>query len=135
MRYCILLDAIKNQAKLLPLTPGVSLLENAYKVMGCRSVQLLPLYPGRIPEGYEAVTDDEVWCRICTKVFNPLASWLYGTDDHGTPIMNNVVIFKVKRDDLTGMTEEEAQSIADDLNSRADEIYDLTMFRALMVNQ
>lgn len=131
MRYCVLLDAMENRAKLLPLTPGVSLLENAYKAMGCRSVQLVPLYPNRIPEGYEAVTDDEVWCRDGTKIFNPLASWLYGCDDHGTPIMNNVCIFKVKRDDFTGMTEEEAQTIADGLNSRADEIYDLTMFKAL----
>ena len=131
MKYCVLLDALENRAKPLPLKPGVSLLENAYKVMGCRSVQLVPLYPDRLPKGYEAVTDDEVWCRDGSKVFNPLASWLYGCDDHGTPIMNNAAVFKVKRDDFTGMTEEEALQICADLNARADEIFDLTMFKVL----
>ena len=131
MKYCVLLDAMENKAKPLPIKPGVGLLQTAYKAMGCNHVQLLPLHPERTPGGYEAVTDEELWCRDGTKIFNPLASWLYGCDEHGKPIMNNVVIFKIRRSDFIGMPEEEALQICADLNARADEIYDLTFFKAL----
>ena len=131
MKYCVLLDAMENRAKVLPIKPGVSLLQTAYTAMGCDQVQLIPLYPDRLPKGYEAITDENLMLRNDTKIFNPLASWLYGCDDHGTPILNNVVIFKVKGYNFTGMTEEEAEQITGDLNARADEIFDLTMFKAM----
>jgi len=129
MKCCILLDAVENVAKVIPVKKGTKLLQTAYSLMGCDSVQLIPLYPDRLPKGYEAITDENTFGK--TKIFNPLASWLYGCDDHGSPIVNNVVIFKVKRDDFTLMEEDEARKIAEDLNSRADEIYDLTMFKVM----
>ena len=132
MKYCVLLDAMENRAKALPIKPGVSLMQTAYKAMCCDQVQLIPLYPDRLPKGYEAITDENLMMRDgATKIFNPLASWLYGCDDHGTPILNNVVIFKVKGSNFTGMTEEEAEQITSDLNARADEIFDLTMFKVM----
>lgn len=136
MKYCVLLDAMENRAKALPIKPGVSLLQTAYTAMGCDQVQLIPLYPDRLPKGYEAVTDENLMLKDgVMKIFNPLASWLYGCDDHGTPILNNVVIFKVNGYNFAGMTEEEAERIAGDLNARADEIFDLTMFKAMTAQQ
>lgn len=136
MKYCVLLDAMENRAKAIPFKPGVSLLQTAYKAMGCDQVQLIPLYPDRLPKGYEAITDENLMLKDgATKIFNPLASWLYGCDVHGTPILNNVVIFKVKGSNFTGMTEEEAERIAGELNAHADEIFDLTMFKAMTAQQ
>ena len=129
MKYCVLLDCLANRAKPIQRFRNTGLLETAYQLMNCDTVQLIPLYPDRLPKGYEAVCDENTWGK--TTIFNPLASWLYGCDDHGTPIMNNAVIFKVKGDDFAWMTEEEARKICDDLNARADEIFDLTMFKAM----
>ena len=134
MKYCVLLDAMANEAKPVPYPESTDLLSVAYELIGCDTVQLVPVYPGRLPKGFDAVCDenrhpDEI------QIFNPLASWLYGTDDHGAPITKNVVIFKVKRDDFALMTEEEARKICKDLNSRADEIFDLTMFATMGIRK
>lgn len=133
MKYCILLDAMENRAKVEPVKRGEKLLEKAYQLMCCDTVQLVPLYPDRLPKGYEAVCDEDTYGKL--QVFNPLASWLYGCDDHGAPIVNNVVIFKVKSSNFCLMEEDEARRIADDLNGKADEIFDLTMFKAMAMRQ
>ena len=132
MNYCVLLDCLANRAKPIQQVKDTGLLQTAYDLIGCTTVQLVPLYPDRLPKGYEAVCDEDTYGK--TRIFNPLASWLYGCDDHGAPIANNVVIFKLTEDedDFDWMTEEEAQKICDDLNFHAEEIFDLTMFRAMI---
>lgn len=129
MNYCVLLDCLANRAKPIQQVKKTGILKTAYDLISCDHVQLVPLYPDRLPKGYEAVCDEETYGK--TQIFNPLASWLYGCDEHGAPIVNNVVIFKVKRDDFAWMTEEEAKAICEDLNARAEEIFDLTMFKAM----
>lgn len=133
MNYCVLLDCLSNRAKPIQQVKKTGLLQTAYDLISCETVQLVPLYPDRLPKGYEAVCDENRFGKL--QIFNPLASWLYGCDDHGVPIINNVVIFKVKKDDFAWMTEEEARQIADDLNARADEIFDLTMFKTMTTRQ
>ncbi len=134
MKYCVLLSAMDNEAKAMQFPENVDLLSIAYELIGCDTVQLVPIYPDRLPKGFDAVCDEN---RLDTEIqiFNPLASWLYGTDDHGVPITKNVVIFKVKRDDFALMTEEEARKICKDLNDRADEIFDLTMFATMGIRK
>lgn len=127
MKRCVLLDAYENRAKPVGVPKGKKLLQTAYDLIGCDTVQLVPIYPDRLPKGFEALCDEDVHGK--PRMINALASWIYGCDDHATPILNNVVIFKTKVDDLTWMTEEEAQQIADDLNGRADEILRLIMGR------
>ena len=131
MNHCVLLDCLANRAKPIQQVKKTGLLQTAYDLIGCDTVQLVPLYPDRLPKGYEAVCDENSYGK--TQIFNPLASWLYGCDDHGSPIVNNVVIFKLTKegDDFTWMTEEDARKICDDLNARAEEIFDLTMFKAM----
>lgn len=128
MKYCILLDALENRAKMIPVQKGKKLLQIAYSLIHCDTVQLLPLYPGRIPEGFDAVCDEDTYGKL--KIINPLASWIYGCDDHGAQIVNNVVIFKVKADDFCLMEEEEAKQIVDDLNARANDIFNNLMCKA-----
>jgi len=132
MNYCILLDAIENRAKIIQVE-NESILQTAYHLMDCDTVQLVPLYPDRLPKGYGAVCDEDMFGK--TLFFNPLASWLYGCDDHGAPIANNVVIFKVSGEDFVWMAEDEARKIADDLNARADEVFDLTITKAMAARQ
>lgn len=133
MNYCVLLDCLANRAKPIQQVKKTGILKTAYDLISCDHVQLVPLYPDRLPKGYEALCDEETYGKI--RIANPLASWLYGCDDHGVPIVNNVVIFKVKRDDFALMTEEEARKICKDLNSRADEIFDLTMFATMGIRK
>lgn len=129
MNYCVLLDCLSNQAKPIQQVKDTGILQTAYDLIGCDTVQLVPLYPDRLPKGYEAVCDEDTYGK--TQIFNPLASWLYGCDDHGAPIVNNVVIFNTAEDDFAWMTEEDARKICEDLNAQADEIFDLTMFKAM----
>lgn len=133
MNYCVLLDCLSNRAKPIQQVKKTGILKTAYDLISCDHVQLVPLYPDRLPKGYEAVCDEETYGK--TQIFNPLASWLYGCDDHGVPIVNNVIIFKVKKDDFTWMTEEEAKAICEDLNARAEEIFDLTMFKVMTARE
>lgn len=127
MNYCVLLDCLANRAKPIQQVKKTGILKTAYDLISCDHVQLVPLYPDRLPKGYEALCDEETYGKI--RIVNPLASWLYGCDDHTVPIVNNVVIFKTCEDDFVWMTEEDAQQIADDLNARADEILRLIMGR------
>ena len=64
MKYWVLLDAMENRAKALPIKPGVSLMQTAYKAMGCDQVQLVPVYPDRLPKGYEAITDENLMTSV-----------------------------------------------------------------------
>lgn len=48
--------------------------------------------------------------------FNLIASSLYGTPEHGKPILGDVVIMKEENEHLTGMTEDEARQIKCTLN-------------------
>lgn len=120
MKSCVLLDAYENLAKPVGVPKGNDFLKTAYELIGCRSIQLVPLYPDRLPKGYEAVCDEDIYGK--PRMLNALASWLNGCDDHGAPIINNVIIFRIKKQDFAWMTEEEARKLADDLNARADEI-------------
>jgi len=131
VNYCVLLDCLSNRAKPIQQVKKTGILKTAYDLISCDHVQLVPLYPDRLPNGFEAICDEDTFGKM--KIFNPLASWLYGCDDHGATIANNVVIFKLNKrgDDFCLMEEDEAHQIADDLNARANEIYDLTMFKAM----
>lgn len=125
MKACVVLDAMMNIAKVVNVADDADILKTLYRLIDCDTVQLIPLYPDRIPEGYVALCDENTYGK--TEIFNPLASWLYGADDHGQFITRNAVILKEIPDDFDFMTEEEAQSIAAPLNDRAEQIFTQTM--------
>ena len=62
-----------------------------------------------------AVCDENAYGKFST--INPIASWLYGADEHGAPVVRNAVVFRLRRDDFGWMTAEEATAIADGLNA------------------
>lgn len=118
MNYCVLLSQFDEPANVVPCTID-DVLETCYTLIGCKTVQLIPAYPDRIQKGYDVLCDENIHGK--TLFINPLASWIYGTDKHGTGIFGNAVILKVVNNeddegDLAFMTEEEANALAEDLN-------------------
>jgi len=133
VKALIILDASTNQARVERVPDKMDVLQACYKYIGCDTVQLFPVVKDRLPEGYVALCDEDVHGKYA--LFNPMASWLYGADDHGQYVTRNAVILKEIPEDFDFMTEEEAQTISADLNARAWEIFDLTMFRVLECQQ
>lgn len=115
MRYCVLLNAETQKAEPVKAKSGESLMKIAHRLIDCDMLQLIPLYPGRLPKGYAAVCDENVYGKFGS--VNSIASWLYGADEHGAPVIRNVVVFRLRRDDFGWMEAEEATAIADGLNA------------------
>lgn len=125
MNHCVLLDAIKNKATVVSVEDDEDVMKTSYRLIDCDTVQLLPVYPGRLQKGFIALVDEDTYGKDA--FFNPMASWLYGSDDHGLPVFRNAVILKEIPDDFDFMSKVEAQTIADDLNAKANWIVKMTM--------
>jgi len=136
MNYCVVLSQMDDPAKVVHCpNDSEGLLQVCYQLIGCgcRTVQLVPQMEGRLPEGYEALCDEDRYGK--TLFINPLASWIYGADEHGAAIVGNSVILKVVETedgaDLAFMTEDEAQTVADELNKDLETKYDLVVFKVM----
>lgn len=131
MSYCVFLSQYDEPAKVVQCTDDV--LPECYRLIECDTVQLVPGYPDRLPKGYEALCDENRYGK--TVFINPLASWIYGADDHGAAIMGNVVVLKTiqmeEGEDLAFMTEEEATALAEVLNTDFETKYDLVVFTVM----
>lgn len=131
MSYCVFLSQMDEPAKVVQCTGDV--LHECYRLIDCDTVQLVPGYPDRLPKGYEALCDEDRYGK--TEFINPLASWIYGADDHGAAIVGNVVVLKTVQtedgEDLAFMTEEEATALAEDLNTDFETKYDLVVFTVM----
>ena len=132
MNYCVLLNQMGGPASEIPCTID-DVLETCYALIGCERVQLVPAYPDRLPKGYDILCDENTHGK--TLLINPLASWIYGTDEHGAGVFGNAVILKVVNNeddegDLAFMTEEEAKALAEELNKDYDRKYDIVCRKA-----
>ena len=125
MKYCVVLSALENRAKVLRCLNDAEVLQTCYDAIHCRTVENVILHPGRLPDGFVAFADEDLYGKM--KIFNPLASWIHGADEHGQPICNDVIIWKATPEDVDFMTAEEARQICKDLNDRAEEIFTMTM--------
>lgn len=133
MSYAVLLSQTDEPARAVQCE-NEDVLKACYRLIDCRTVQLVPGYPDRLPDGYEALCDEDNYGK--TSFINPLASWIYGADDHGAAIMGNVVILKVIQtedgEDLAFMTEEEATSLAEALNTDFKTKYDQVVYNVML---
>ena len=125
MKYCVVLSALENRAKVLRCLNDAEVLQTCYDVIHCQTVENVILHPGRLPNGFVAFADENIMDKM--KIFNPLASWIHGADEHGQPICNDVIIWKATPEDVDFMTADEARQICKDLNDRAEEIFTMTM--------
>lgn len=121
MKYVVLLDALQNKARIIRCLNDAEVLDTCYNLIGCDTIQLVPLWPDRLEKGFAAVCDEDTFGKV--PVINPLASWLYGADQHGQPITRNALIWKTVPDDFDFMSPAEAHHIADLLNKSAEEIF------------
>ena len=73
--------------------------------------------PIRLRKGYVMVVNEEGFLLGLDR--NPIGSYLYGTDKHGSPIVGDALILKYgfyeDEPDVVGMTDEEAVDIMNDL--------------------
>ena len=134
MKYCVLLSQTDEPAKIVPCTTD-DVLGTCYQLIDCDTVQLVPNYPDRLPKGYEALCDANTYGK--TLFINPLASWIYGVDEHGSGIFGNAVVLKTVRndedeEDLDFMTEEEAKALEEELNKDFDNKYDMVYQKVLI---
>ena len=134
MKYCVLLPETDEPAKAVPCTID-DVLPMCYELIGCRTVQLIPVYEHRLKPGYDMVTDEDIQ-EGKTVCMNPLASWIFGADVHGAGILGNAVVLKLERneegeEDFAFMTEEEATALAEELNKDYDAKYDQVVFKVL----
>lgn len=130
MKYCVVLNALSNLAQPVMCAEETGVLQTCYDLIDCDTIQLVPLYPGRLPKGYIAVCDEDTYGKM--EIFNPLASWLYGTDEHGQPIVRDAVILKETEEDMIFMEEDEARKLSADLNEKAEEVFNKTMNAVIM---
>lgn len=133
MKYCVLLSQTDEPAKIVHCTTD-DVLETCYQLIDCDTVQLVPNYPDRLPKGYEALCDENTYGK--TLFINPLASWIYGADEHGAGIFGKAVVLKTVRndegeEDLAFMTEDEAKALAEELNKDFENKYDLVIFNTM----
>lgn len=134
MKYCVLLNQTDEPAKIVPCTTD-DVLGTCYQLIDCDTVQLVPNYPDRLPKGYEALCDENTYGK--SLFINPLASWIYGADEHGAGIFGKAVVLKTVRndedeEDLAFMTEDEAKALAEELNRDYETKYDLVVFRSML---
>jgi len=134
MNYAVLLSQTNEPAKVVPCIND-DVLKECYRLIGCRTVQLVPAYDeDRLSKEYDALCDEDVYGK--TVCLNPIASWIYGADIHGTGIHGNVVVLKVVKEEeeanLAFMPKEEAQALADKLNENYDWKYDQVLFTVLV---
>lgn len=95
------------------VNPNVGKLQMLYEMIGTDIVEIVR--PQYLPDPYVMVVDEEGLLRD-TPVMNPVGSLLYGTYEHGQPIVGNIVFmfekFGSDGPDLFWMTEEEARAFA-----------------------
>ena len=91
---------------------GKSLLNYCYRAIGCDLIEIV--HPKGLEEPYCMVVDDEGLLRD-KPMLNIFASHLYGTHEHGQPIVGNALIMRsVRMEDGTHtdwLNEEEAAAI------------------------
>ena len=80
MKHCVLLDPMTSTARIVRVDDEADVMITLYNLIDCDMVQLLPVYPGRLQKGFAVLVDEDTYGK--PNVFNPLASWLYGCDDH-----------------------------------------------------
>lgn len=75
MKYCVVLSALENKAKVLRCLNDAEVLQTCYDVIHCHTVENVILHPGRLPKGFVAFADEDLYGKM--QIFNPMASWIH----------------------------------------------------------
>lgn len=118
MQYSVKLD-LKGRAEKISNDSGLSVGDFFRREVGCELFECVRAQ--RLCGGYFLMVDEEGLLR--EKPFiNPWASWLYGYQDHGNPIVGDALVMKTvytsDGPDIGFLDEAEADDIISKLNER-----------------
>lgn len=92
---------------------GESMLEFCYRAIGCQTIEVV--HPKGLADGLVMVVDEE-FLLVDKPVINFVGSFLYGTQNHRSPICGNVLIMREVKDengaDLAFLDEPDASLLA-----------------------
>lgn len=112
MKYAVNLAVDYTRVEKAAFTDKMGTLEAMYAAIGCEMIEIVRV--DGLPEGYVLVVDEEGRCKE-HPTLNPLASYLYHTDRHNSPIVGNAVIMKEvmtpEGAELAFLTEDEAKEM------------------------
>ena len=108
----VLLGVDYARVEKLTLPDGAKMMDALRETVGCEWIEIV--HPVGLTEPYLMVVDEEGLLKD-RPALNVIASYLYGTHEHGQPIVGNAVIIKeVETDEgaeLAWLTEEEELAI------------------------
>ena len=93
------------------------------------------VHPMRLSDRYIMVVNEEGLLHGLKT--NPLASYLYGMDQHGAPIVGDVVILKrgyyKGEPDVVGIPDDEIEDIKNELNDNISEMEKLDFYKKYVI--
>ena len=96
------------------IKPDEDILSCTYRGIGCNTVEFVE--PDELTKrGMVMLVDEEGKLREGSKFINCVASFLYGSQEHGDPIVGNAMIVKLGDEQLEMLTGMEAAQLAKEM--------------------
>ena len=109
-QYAVLLTETQD-VKVMACNPDKDIFDIGREAIGCNWIELVEVEP-LAKDGLLMMIDEEGKLRPGGALINATASALYGTEQHGDPIMGNAVIVRTTGENLELLTAGEAEQLA-----------------------
>ena len=109
-QYAVLLTETQG-VKIMVRNPGKDMFDIGREAIGCDWIELVEAEP-LAKDGLLMMIDEEGKLKPGGALINATASALYGTEQHGDPIMGNAVIVRTTGENLELLTAGEAERLA-----------------------
>ena len=100
------------EVKVIEQLPGEEVFDCGRRAIGCDWIELVDLTPFR-KLNMIMMIDEEGKLKDGEKYVNCVASYMYGSQAHGDPIIGNAILIKSDGEDLTMLTKAEADRMAE----------------------
>ena len=110
-RYAVLLTD-HHEVKVIEQQPGEEVFDCGRRAIGCDWIELVNLTNFR-KANLLMMIDEEGKIKDGEKYVNCVASYMYGTQAHGDPIIGNAVLIQSAGEDLVMMTKADAERMAE----------------------
>lgn len=107
-KYAVKINGGKPDINIVEKQEGEDMLRFCYKQIECDLIDIAPIKG--LSEQYIMVCDDEGLLKD-QPCLNIVGSYLYGTQNHGNPIVGNVLIMKEGNADIQWLTKDEANEV------------------------
>lgn len=109
-QYAVLLTETQD-VKVIACNPDKDIFDIGREAIGCDWIELVEAEP-LAKDGLLMMIDEEGKLKPGGALINATASVLYGTEQHGDPIMGNAVIVRITGENLELLTSGEAEQLA-----------------------